>query len=257
MVKPKLFMGLSAVGIMLTGTLLAAQKVADDKAGLINDVLGLSTTTISNLGDNVEGSAYVDANGALSDAGFERLIKDSYAYCEEAVEQGSALLKNEGNCLPLTSSERKVTLFGQGSKNLFMRSGAGGAEPNNDYVVGLDKAFKDNGFEINNVVWGKYGTVSGMTTPSTKVESASKVCDGEALKSDVLESCNEYNGAAIVTFVRIGTENTDPPAGQLDLNSDEKTLLKAIKNSGKFNKIRTKLSFYRNNSGSCKRCNFS
>lgn len=236
MVKPKLFMGLSAVGVMVSSLLIAGQKVANDKEGLINDVLGLSTQKVSAVGDNVDGSAYAEEDGSLSDTGWQKMINDSYQFCEEAVEQGSALLKNEDNCLPLAANERKVTLFGQGSKNLFMRSGAGGAAPNDDYVVKMDKAFKDNGFEINETVWNKYGTVSGMTTPSTKVESASKVCSNGALTTEVLESCNEYKDAAIVTFVRIGTENTDPPAGQLDLNSDEKTLLKAIKDSGKFKK---------------------
>jgi len=43
MVKPKLFMGLSAVGIMLTSLMLAGQKVATDKEGLINDFMGTST----------------------------------------------------------------------------------------------------------------------------------------------------------------------------------------------------------------------
>ena len=241
MVKPKLFMGLSAVGVMVTSLLLAGQQVANDKAGLINDFLGLSTTKVSQVGDNVEGSAYAEEDGSLSDAGFKRLIDDSYAFCEEAVEQGSSLLKNENNCLPLAKTERNVTLFGRGSKNLFMRSGAGGAAPNDDYVVKLDKAFKKNGFRINETVWGKYDTIDSgkMTTPSTTVESAAKVCKGATtaeLLDDVKASCDGYSDAAIVTFVRIGTENTDPPSGQLDLNSDEKTLLKAIKASGKFQK---------------------
>ena len=238
MVKPKLFLGLSAVGILLSSLLFAGQKVANDKEGLINDALGLSTKKVSKVGDNVEGSAYTEEDGSLSDASFNRMIKDSYAFCEEAVEQGSALLKNENNCLPLTAEERKVTLFGQGSKNMFMRSGAGGAEPNERLVVTLDKAFANNGFKINKTVWNKYGTVSGMTTPSTQVESASKVCksSGNELLDDVLASCDEYNDAAIVTFVRIGTENTDPPAKQLDLNSNEQKLLKAIKASQKFSK---------------------
>ena len=238
MIKPKLFMGLSAVGIMVTSLLFAGQKVANDKEGLINDALGLSTKKVSKTGDNVKGSAYTEADGSLSDASFYRMINDSYKFCEEAVEQGSALLKNDNNCLPLAANERNVTLFGQGSKNLFMRSGAGGAEPNERLVVHLDEAFTKNGFKINRTVWNKYGTVSGMTTPSTTVESASKVCksSGNELLDDVLTSCDNYSDAAIVTFVRIGTENTDPPAGKLDLNSDEQKLLKAIKASQKFNK---------------------
>ena len=64
-----------------------------------------------------------------------------------------------------------------------------------------------------------------MTTPSTTVEQSFSGFYTDAMK----ESFAEYGDAAIVTFVRIGTENTDPPAGKLDLNNDEAQLLKMIK----------------------------
>ena len=237
-------MGLSAVGIMLTSLMLAGRKIADDKEGLINDFFGSSTQLITSTGDNVDGSDYKEADNSLSDAGWRRMIDDSYAYCQETVEQGATLLKNENNCLPLGKNERRVTLFGKGGKNLFMRSGAGGAAPNDDFVVHLDEGFKKNGFEINQTVWDKYGIwidekndKTYMTTPSNTVEQASAVCTNGELKSDVLNSCDEYNGAAIVTLTRIGTEDQDPPEKKLDLNDEEITLLKAIKNSNKFDKI--------------------
>ena len=54
------------------------------------------------------------------------------------------------------------------------------------------------------------------------------------------DSFLEYNDAAIVTFVRVGTENSDPNKGQLDLKSDEKQLLQMIKqekDAGTFDKV--------------------
>ena len=130
MAKPKLWLGLSTVGVLVTSVLLAGRQLSGDYAGLINDALGLSTQKISNIDSTeVEGSAYKDADGSLSDKGWKRMIADSYNFCEEAVEQGSVLLKNENNALPLKKTERKVTLLGKGSKNMFMRSGAGGAAP--------------------------------------------------------------------------------------------------------------------------------
>ena len=237
MAKPKLWLGLSVTGVALFTLVLAGQQLADANAGLINDALHLSTQKIDKIeSDEVEGSAYADENGSLSDEGFERMIEDSYKFCEQAVEQGSVLFKNDNDALPLKENERKVTLFGRGSKNLFMRSGAGGAAPNPNLVVKLDAAFEDNGFEINHTVFDKYGTVSGMTTPSTKVEQSFSGFYTDELK----DSFSEYGDAAIVTFVRIGTENTDPPAGQLDLTSDEAQLLKMIKeykDNGTFNKV--------------------
>ena len=240
LIKPKLWMGLSSVGILLTTVLFAGRALADDNAGLINDVLNLSTQKISSIdSDEIEGTAYHTENGSLCKKGWEQLIAESYQFCEEAVEQGAVLLKNSTKnnkpVLPLEKNERKVTLLGQGSKNLFMRSGAGGAAPNESYLVNLDKAFTDNGFTINDKVWEAYSTLdhNEMTNPATKVEHDFEGFYTQALK----DSFAQFNHAAIITFVRIGTENSDPPAGQLDLNNDEKELLKMVKASGVFNKV--------------------
>ena len=153
------------------------------------------------------------------------------------MKQGSVLLKNENNALPLKKTERKVTLLGKGSKNMFMRSGAGGAAPNPNLVVTLDKAFENNGFKINKEVFKAYKKLSqsNMTSPSTNVENFSEVNTDE-LKATFAD----YGDAAIITFVRIGTENTDPSDGQLDLKNDEKNLLKLAKeykDNGTFKKI--------------------
>ena len=242
MAKPKLWLGLSTVGILVTTLLLAGRQLGEVNAGLINDVLGLSSQKISKIDSaDVEGSAYKDANGSLSDRGWKRMIADSYNFCEEAVEQGSVLLKNEVRdgkpTLPLASNERNVTLMGRGSKNLFMRSGAGGAAPNKSYVVNLDKAFESNGFTINRTVFDAYTKLSNsnLTTPNYTVESYS-----ELNKDNLKNSFKDHGDAAIITFVRIGTEDTDPPAGKLDLNNDEKNVLKLAKqykDDGTFKKI--------------------
>ena len=237
MAKPKLWLGLATSGVALLTLVLAAQQVANMNAGLINDVLGLSTQKIDKIeSDEVEGSAYAEEDGSLSNDGWKKMIKDSYKFCEEAVEQGSVLFKNDNDALPLKENERRVTLFGRGSKNLFMRSGAGGAAPNNNLVVKLDAAFEANGFEINHTVFDKYGNVSGMTTPSTTVEQTFNGFYTDEMK----DSFADYGDAAIVTFVRIGTENTDPKEPRLDLDPEEAKLLEMIKeykDNGTFKKI--------------------
>ena len=233
MAKPKLWLGLAATGVSLLTLVLAAQQVANMNAGLINDALGLSTQKIDKIeSDEVEGSAYAEDDGSLSNKGWTEMIRDSYKFCEEAVEQGSVLFKNENNALPLKKNERKVTLLGRGSRNLFMRSGAGGAAPNNNLVVKLDAAFEANGFQINKELFSKYSNEGSMTSPNTTVEKFSET------KEDLIDE--EYGDAAIITFVRIGTENSDPSAGKLDLNNEEKQLLSLVKkhkDEGTFKKI--------------------
>ncbi len=238
MAKPKLWLGLTAVGALLTTVMISAQQLSVINEGLINDALGLTGQKVDKIdSDEVEGSAYAEADGSLSDNGWRKMIKDSYKFCEEAVEQGSVLLRNENGALPLKENERKVTLLGRGCKNLFMRSGAGGAAPNDNLVVKLDAAFENNGFEINRTVWNKFGTLSNsnMTSPSTNVEdSISNYTD------ELKNSFSDYGDAAVITIVRIGTENTDPGAGQLDLKQNEKDLLKLAKeykDNGTFKKV--------------------
>ena len=239
MAKPKFWLGLSTVGVVLTGVLLAAQNLTKTYEGIINQVLGLNTSKVSSIdSDEVTGSDYAE-NGQLTEKGFEQMISDSYKFCEELVEQGSVILKNEVKdgkpTLPLAKEERNISLLGQGSKNLFMRSGAGGAAPNEGLVVKLDKAFEDAGFDINRTVFNKYSSLSNsqMTSPSTQVEHSFSGFYTDEMKA----SFAEHNDAAVITFVRIGTENTDPGDGQLDLKNDEKQLLKMVKDSGVFKKI--------------------
>ena len=237
MAKPKLWLGLAVSSVALLTLVLSLQQVANMNAGLLNDVFHLSTQKIDKIeSDEVEGSAYATEDGSLSNDGWKKMIKDSYKFCEEAVEQGSVLFKNDNNALPLKANERKVTLFGQGSKNLFMRSGAGGAAPNDNLVVKLDAAFESNGFEINRTVFNEYGNVSGMTSPNTTVEHKFDGFYTEEMK----DSFADYGDAAIVTFVRIGTENSDPSAGKLNLNDEEAKLLRMIKeykDDGTFKKV--------------------
>ena len=223
MAKPKLWLGLASVGALLTTMVYAGQRLAEDNTGLINDALGLTGKKIDKIeeNDDVEGSAYTEEDGTLSDASWRRMINDSYKFCEEAVEQGSVLFKNDNDALPLKDDERSVTLLGRGSRNLFMRSGAGGAAPNTNLVVRLDAAFKSNGFSINEELFKGYTEEGSMTSPGTTVEKFSQT------NESLIDA--QYGDAAIITFVRIGTEDSDPPDNQLNLKDDEASLLRLVK----------------------------
>ena len=118
MKKSKLWLGLSAVGVFLTTTLIAGTQVAMDNEGLINDVLKLSRT---NLGASKR-SDYAEADGSLTDTGYRRMITDSYKFCVEEEEQGAVLFKNDNNVLPLAEGERNVTLFGRNSAHFGINS---------------------------------------------------------------------------------------------------------------------------------------
>jgi len=237
MVKPKFWMGLTAVGVLLTSVLIGGRVVANDYKGILNDLFGLSTTKIDKIesSDTVKGSAYAEPDGSLSDDGWKRMIKDSYKFCEQEEEQGSVLLFNKEvngkKVLPLGENERNVSLFGQGTRKMFLRSGAGGAAPNEKLVINLEKAFRDSGFNINETLLNKYST-GYVTDPDQNYEASSSVYTDE-----VKSTFGQYNDAAIITLVRAGTENNDPNSGMLNLHSNEKAMIKVIKDSGQFGKI--------------------
>ena len=247
--KPKLWLGLASAGAMLTTVVYAGQRLANENAGLINDALNQTNTKIEKLEnlDEVEGSAYVEEDGSLSTNKWKEMIRDSYKFCEELVEQGSVLFKNDivadgKPALPLRADERSVSLLGQGSKNIYYRSGAGGAAPNDDLVVTLDQAFEDNGFEINHTVFDKYSTLgrSGQNAEMSNPNSTIEHSFSGFYTNEMKQSFAQYGDAAIVTFVRVGTENTDPNRGKLDLNDNEKQLLQMIKeekDNGVFKKV--------------------
>ena len=194
------------------------EKSSNDFDSSYNYLSSDSNGGSSNSGGNGGG----ENNGSqLSDQSWKKHIIESYEYCEELVEQGSVLLKNDNNVLPLSNNERNITLLGRGSRNLFMRSGAGGAAPNTNLVVKLDAAFKDNGFSINEDLFSGYSNETNMTSPSTTIEKYNET------NESLIDA--QYGDAAIITFVRVATEDTDQPANKLDLNSDEANLLKLVK----------------------------
>ena len=227
--KSKLWLGLTGVGILLTSTFLAANAITDEYKMLINDLLGIKNP----YSDSALSSYAVD--GKLTNEGCEQLLKDSYDFCVQEEREGSVLLKNAdegGNpVLPLSADERSVTLFGGNSANMILRSGAGGAAPNDKLVVHLNEAFELRGFEINQTIWDLNKTAGYPSVNDVKELKKSSYTD--TIKKSYE---NKYNDAAIVTFTRVGTENEDPRDGLLDLNQDEADLLEMIENSGKFSK---------------------
>lgn len=233
MKKSKLWQGLSGVLLFVFIVILSLTILANNYAMLVNDALGLSTSGLT-----LSGSDYGDENGELTDEGYWELIDDSYAFCIEEEEQGSVLLKNEGNALPLDADERDVTLFGNNSAHLIYRSGAGGPTPNDEYVIDMDKAFTDAGFNINQELFDAYASSGTQRNTNTAGEVPASFYT-QALK----DTFADYNDVAIVTFARYGTENTDLSRNTSDgkpllqLSDNEEALLQMINESGQFDKI--------------------
>lgn len=231
MKRSKLWLGLSGVATFLFTLLIVVTILANNFAGYINGFFGLTGGGLT-----LKGSDYGDENGNLTEDGWSKLIKDSYDFCVQEVEEGSVMLKNDG-ALPLEKEERNVTLFGNNSAHTIWRSGAGGPTPNPEYQIDMAKAFKDAGFNINQKLYDAYaesGIGAGVHLGQThNVGEVNKKFYTTALKN----TFKDYNDVAIVTFARFGTENVDPTKGILKLDKNEEDLLKMINESKLFDKI--------------------
>ena len=108
--------------LVLTGTTIAFQQ-----EGEVNHALGIEGSDAS------YGGTEFSADGSLSDASYAKYIEAAYQFCEQEEEEGSVLLYNRNNALPLSESERNVTVFGRGSIDPVFRSTAGGSSTNPDY----------------------------------------------------------------------------------------------------------------------------
>lgn len=142
---------------------------------------------------------------------------------KQIAEEGSVLLLNERNALPLAEKERRVSVFGKNSVNLVLGgSGSGGisGESATTLYDGLDAA----GIQYNPVLKDFYESnksgegrsdnpemTEGSTTAPTLDIGETPV---ENYSSDVIRSFADYNDAAIVVISRLGGESWDLPRSQ-------------------------------------------
>ena len=222
-------------------------------AGTVNGALGISTSRVVNEdGADAEDTTYFESEyGELNAENLQTLISDTYAESVTEQEEGSVLLKNEDNALPLSEDETRVTLFGHAvAQPLYKNSSAGSSGYKGEYCIDLYTALTDAGFAVNDTLYDAY--VNSDTTrgngSATFGQEATEWSMGEediSFYTDELQAswADDYNDVAIVMFAREGGEGVevyteDPAEGisQLALHQEEKDLLQMIKDSGKFEK---------------------
>ena len=190
-------------------------------ADVINKALNIDPTKKIEVGDNAdaEGSQYFKSDYDTK----EELLSSDADVAERLTEEGSVLLKNQNDALPLSSSS-KVTLLGHSSDN-FIVCGTGSAKIDATGAPTLKEALESRGVSVNPMVWDFYeknknnyksnpdkdsnsirNSDSGLTTYLVNEIPYSK------LQSDgVTASFSQYNDAAVVVVSRIGGEMYDIP----------------------------------------------
>ena len=226
----------------------------------------LTTQTYSTLIDRVLGGKKAitkprdknDPNYKTKEQAFDA----GNAVAQEICEEGMILLKNKDNALPLNNGA-KVSIFGKNSVNL-VYGGSGSAAPGAKKEGEKDtkyntrktifEAIEDAGMKYNPTLKEFYenNDKSGSGRPGNPPMDNSGVPQlptGETeiskYTADVTNSYEQYGDAALVVFSRIAGENwdlprkaqDDPSRHYLELDNNERDLLRHIAASGKFQHI--------------------
>ncbi len=171
-------------------------------------------------------------------ASFEEEQEYAAKLNEKIMEEGAVLLKNKNNTLPLSKTERNVTLFGQRSYDP-VTGGTGSGVGTGKYIT-IPESLEAAGFNVNSKVRAIY---EGNPTSVTEYEIGYKA---QTVESDIslMEGTEGsflfYGDAAIMTISRTGGEtedlyqynlstHADKTEHYLELDDNEKALIKFMK----------------------------
>ena len=229
----KKWRGMTSLLILVLCLCIFLTNLAFTRAGDVNLFLGTLAPSVEvNEDTNYYPSDF--ENKEQMRAGLKQHIIDAQI-------EGSVLLKNDENALPL--QQKSVTLFGGGAVNSIYHGGSGG--PANT-GINLYDALKTEGFEVNDTMYNM------MKNANTSYSKKGNLGEIPVSSYQNLESsyASKYNDAAIVVLRRYGGEEgelnhgldgiwQDGPVGvpELSLHQEEKDLLNLIKNSNKFDKV--------------------
>jgi len=256
---------LTSAGVVLLSIGMAGGTIANENTTAINKFLKTSSSKVV----QIDGAEVGDTQYYKSKYKFIKDLRAAGQALNERVEaEGSVLLKNENNALPLKEGNRKVSLFSIGSVDP-VYGGTGSGKVDTSTAPTFKQAFERNNLmSVNPTVWDWY--LANKDTYKRKEGYTGQGVTGVKLindapwaevKSNTGSSFASYGDAAIVVLSRVGGEGSDMPrrghsVSQLDdadgslndatdgdylqLSVKEKALLeglKAEKDAGTFKSI--------------------
>lgn len=171
-------------------------------------------------------------------------LKNHAEIARVAGADGMILLKNENHALPLSSTVRKIALFGNSSYNL-ISGGTGSGDVNEAYTISLVEGLRNAGYTISEGLIKLYDSFLelariGRPAP-TGLMAFLPVEPIEELQvnRDIIKGAAATTEAAIITIGRISGEGKDRSnsKGDFQLSDNESQLIKdvcdAFSNNGK------------------------
>lgn len=171
---------------------------------------------------------------------YEEAMAHGQQVTADILREGSVLLKNENNTLPLANTT-KVNLFGWRSTKMVF-GGAGSGFVDDTTALSLEDALKEQGIEANPALLKLYTDYS--TAANSSGVGATDFTITELPKDKytdiVLADAKAYSDVAIVTISRMGGEGNDLPqdmaafggeAGRhyLELSKAEEDMIELVK----------------------------
>lgn len=233
MKKSNFWRGMAALLALLLCLCAFGTSLAFHREGDVNLFLGTMPPAVS---------VTDDTNYYESDfASMEEMREAQKAYLIQSQEEGSVLLRNVDNALPL-SDTASVTLFGFAAATPVYHGGSGG--PANT-GINLYDALKASGVSVNETVYNAIVAAGGNRTKTGIIGEISV-----SAYAGTESTFGDYCDAAIYVMSRYGGEEgdlnhglqgdwQDGPVGvrELELHQEEIDTLNMIRNSGKFDKI--------------------
>lgn len=231
----RLWRGLVTIFLAVFIGFVALSSVIEQWRGVIDFSLGTTSVLIES------GDKYTSVYNTS-----DELVEAHMTLGEQIGAEGSVLLKNINNALPLTQSTPKVTLLGMGSQYPFL-GGLQGSSVSNSSQVNLVDALTQKGFDVNPTMIDIYTTLgsvitgtsqgwggpkpiyglrpAGFSTPYAPSEPAiSAYTDsvdnlGAGADPNFDDSFADYHDAAIVVISRPGAEGSDYYPGAEGIDS--------------------------------------
>ncbi|OZG65035.1 glycoside hydrolase family 3 C-terminal domain-containing protein [Bifidobacterium eulemuris] len=184
--------------------------------GLVMVVILTMTMIVANVALNRYSSTIsstLDLNKQISDGGDDAIYEQAREITQEIGGEGTTLLKNENDSLPLTTN--KINVFGYSSVNLVYGGSGSGSTSGASYSDTLKESFEAEGLEINEDLWDFY-TDKSEDSASWNVFSPNggdyNIYDANCTEVlDMMDSAKEYSDTAVIVFSRAGGEGGDLP----------------------------------------------
>lgn len=260
MKKIRRWTGLTSIMAFLLVCAILGTSCAMSYDSVINGALGIQVSRVVAVdppeGEVADTTYYKSAYGELSKANFKTLKEDAYAQAVQEQEEGTVLLYNKDNALPLADDEVQVTLFGHAIVDpLYRNHSAGSRAYDGNTGVDLYKAMGQAKFKVNPKLYNAYrkstterrtGTATSFFAEGGADTSAWSIGEEPiSFYTDEIRAswATQFNDVAIVMLAREGGEGVElymqtPTEGisQLALCQEEKDLLAMIRDSGAFRK---------------------